>query len=96
MLFYLFVWLILKLKTVSLLVLLVLFIVKYQVSLVDGTVVGETPEGGVEFYLKDGNIVELCSYFISLNREYNFVFHPSLCDRLFYWLKVIFFLDCRK
>jgi hypothetical protein len=57
MLFYLFVWLILKLKTVSLLVLLVLFIVKYQVSLVDGTVVGETPEGGVEFYLKDGNIV---------------------------------------
>ncbi|WVY90605.1 hypothetical protein V8G54_036119 [Vigna mungo] len=27
--------------------------VKYQVALVDGTVVEETPEGGVEFYVKD-------------------------------------------
>ncbi|KAG2390293.1 Peptidyl-prolyl cis-trans isomerase [Vigna angularis] len=28
-------------------------LVKYQVALVDGTVVEETPEGGVEFYVKD-------------------------------------------
>lgn len=28
--------------------------VKYQVALVDGTVVEETPGGGVEFYVKDG------------------------------------------
>ncbi|XP_045825158.1 peptidyl-prolyl cis-trans isomerase FKBP62-like isoform X1 [Trifolium pratense] len=32
-------------------------LVKYQVSLVDGTVVAETPEGGVEFYLKDGHFL---------------------------------------
>ncbi|WJX09548.1 peptidylprolyl isomerase [Trifolium repens] len=32
-------------------------LVKYQVSLVDGTVVGDTPEGGVEFYLKDGHLL---------------------------------------
>lgn len=27
---------------------------KYQVALVDGTVVEETPDGGVEFHVKDG------------------------------------------
>lgn len=37
--------------------------VKYQVVLDDGTVVVETPEGGVEFHVKDGNNVELCSFF---------------------------------
>ncbi|XP_052736486.1 70 kDa peptidyl-prolyl isomerase isoform X3 [Vigna angularis] len=31
-------------------------LVKYQVALVDGTVVEETPEGGVEFYVKDGHL----------------------------------------
>lgn len=58
-------------------------IVKYQVALVDGTVVAETPEGGVEFYVKDGNIFELYSYFISPNSEYNLIFHLSLCNKLF-------------
>jgi len=86
---------------VSLLVFLVFCatIVKYQVTLEDGTVVAETPEGGVEFYVNDGNTdynVKLHSYFISLNGEYNFIFHPSLCDQLFYSLKVIFFLDWQK
>lgn len=86
---------------VSLLVFLVFFatIVKYQVALEDGTVVAETPEGGVEFYVNDGNTdytVKLHSYFISPNGEYDFIFHPSLCDQLFYLLKVIFFLDCQK
>lgn len=70
--------------------------VKYQVALVDGTVVAETPEEGVEFYVKDGIIAELYSYFISLNRGDNFTFHLSFCDKLFYWLKVTFFRDCRK
>ncbi|CAL5206108.1 unnamed protein product [Lathyrus oleraceus] len=32
-------------------------LVKYQVALVDGTVVAETPEGGVEFYVKDGHVL---------------------------------------
>ncbi|GAU27351.1 hypothetical protein TSUD_05770 [Trifolium subterraneum] len=32
-------------------------LVKYQVSLVDGTVVAETPEEGVEFYLKNGHFL---------------------------------------
>ena len=36
---------------------------KYRVVLGDGTVVVETPEGGVEFHVKDGNNVELCSFF---------------------------------
>ncbi|CAJ1972793.1 unnamed protein product [Sphenostylis stenocarpa] len=31
-------------------------LVRYQVALVDGTVVEETPEGGVEFYVKDGHL----------------------------------------
>ncbi|KAK7291047.1 hypothetical protein RIF29_05908 [Crotalaria pallida] len=31
-------------------------IVNYQVALVDGTVVAETPEGGVKFYVKDGHL----------------------------------------
>lgn len=70
--------------------------VKYQVALVDGTVVAETLEEGVEFYVKDGIIAELYSYFISLNRGDNFIFHLSFCDKLFYWLKVTFFRDCRK
>lgn len=30
--------------------------VKYQVMLGDGTMVAKTPEEGVEFYLKDGNL----------------------------------------
>lgn len=36
----------------------VLFVtaVKYQVMLGDGTMVAKTPEEGVEFYLKDGNL----------------------------------------
>lgn len=53
--------------------------VKYQVALVDGTVVAETPEGGIEFHVKDGIIVVLCLFlFISLNREYNFIFHLTV------------------
>ncbi|CAI8606220.1 unnamed protein product [Vicia faba] len=32
-------------------------LVKYQVALVDGTVVAETPEEGVEFYVKDGHVL---------------------------------------
>lgn len=32
-------------------------------ALVDGTVVAETPEGGVEFYVKDGNIIEFVILF---------------------------------
>ncbi|KAK7291048.1 hypothetical protein RIF29_05909 [Crotalaria pallida] len=31
-------------------------LVKYRVALVDGTVVAETPEGGVEFHVKDGHL----------------------------------------
>ncbi|KAJ1377868.1 Tetratricopeptide-like helical domain superfamily, partial [Sesbania bispinosa] len=31
-------------------------LVKYQVALVDGTVVAETPEAGVEFHVKDGHL----------------------------------------
>ncbi|KAK7376981.1 hypothetical protein VNO80_02401 [Phaseolus coccineus] len=31
-------------------------LVKYRVALVDGSVVEETPEGGVEFYVKDGHL----------------------------------------
>lgn len=30
--------------------------VKYRVELVDGTIVAETPEEGVEFYVKDGEL----------------------------------------
>ena len=30
--------------------------VKYQVQLLDGTVVAGTPEEGIEFYVKDGDI----------------------------------------
>ncbi|XP_058725107.1 70 kDa peptidyl-prolyl isomerase-like isoform X3 [Vicia villosa] len=30
---------------------------KYRVALVDGTVVAETPEGGVEFYVNDGHVL---------------------------------------
>ncbi|XVF39783.1 hypothetical protein PTKIN_Ptkin01aG0060300 [Pterospermum kingtungense] len=33
-------------------------LVKYQVTLVDGTIVAKTPEEGIEFYVKDGH---LCS-----------------------------------
>lgn len=32
-------------------------LVKYQVALEDGTVVAETPEGGVEFYVNDGHLL---------------------------------------
>ncbi|XP_058725106.1 70 kDa peptidyl-prolyl isomerase-like isoform X2 [Vicia villosa] len=32
-------------------------LVKYRVALVDGTVVAETPEGGVEFYVNDGHVL---------------------------------------
>ncbi|CAK8569432.1 unnamed protein product [Lathyrus sativus] len=32
-------------------------LVKYQVALVDGTIVAETPEGGFEFYVKDGHVL---------------------------------------
>ncbi|KAK7310766.1 hypothetical protein RJT34_08479 [Clitoria ternatea] len=31
-------------------------LVKYQVTLDDGTVVAETPEGGIEFHVKDGHL----------------------------------------
>ncbi|WJX15989.1 peptidylprolyl isomerase [Trifolium repens] len=45
-------------------------LVKYQVSLVDGTVVGETPEGGVEFYLKDGHLLpRLPKVIMTMTRE---------------------------
>lgn len=35
--------------------------VKYRVALVDGSVVEETPEGGVEFHVKDGMLLKLLS-----------------------------------
>lgn len=30
--------------------------VKYRMVLDDGTIVAETPEEGIEFYVKDGNL----------------------------------------
>lgn len=32
----------------------VVYAVKYRVALVDGTIVAQTPEEGIEFYVKDG------------------------------------------
>ncbi|KAK7321630.1 hypothetical protein VNO77_32458 [Canavalia gladiata] len=34
-------------------------LVKYRVALVDGTVVAETPEGGIEFHVKDGHLFSI-------------------------------------
>ena len=71
--------------------------VKYQVALADDIVVAETQEGGVEFHVKDGIIVDLYCYFISLNREYNSIFHLIVCvTTYYYFLKVIFFRDCQE
>lgn len=54
--------------------------VKYRVALVDGSVVEETPEGGVEFYVKDGMLLKLLSLLLtSCNREYSFIFHLTVC-----------------
>lgn len=33
--------------------------VKYRMALADDTIVAETPEGGVEFHVKDGIFIEL-------------------------------------
>lgn len=33
-----------------------LYTVKYQMALVDGTIVAKTPAEGNEFYVKDGNL----------------------------------------
>ncbi|KAL2894963.1 70 kDa peptidyl-prolyl isomerase [Bienertia sinuspersici] len=32
-------------------------LVKYQIMLADGTIVAKTPEGGVQFYIKDGHLL---------------------------------------
>lgn len=32
---------------------------KYQVALSDGTIVAKTPEEGIGFYVKDGNVDQL-------------------------------------
>lgn len=38
--------------------------VKYRAALVDGTVVAETPEEGIEFYVKDG--IFICCFDLML------------------------------
>lgn len=65
---------------------------KYQVALDDGTIVAETPEEGVEFYVKDGNL-------FSSNEGMDS--NCSLClhihgDYLSCFLQVIFVQHCQE
>ena len=55
--------------------------VKYRAELVDGTIVAESPEGGVEFYVKDGDFVSIdnnCIAFIYFKWENLIFYHRRL------------------
>lgn len=41
-----------------------MFLVAYKAMLVDGSIVAETPEEGIEFYVKDGKLWEFKSFLV--------------------------------